>query len=453
MDNDMEKVIKQNTENDNKKNELVPQMPEQDKEKHASKIEQIEQEMKEFQDTLVQEESIRVQKAKWVREQVEKQREIEDATRARIEEEQKLLDEMKRSTEDHLERTKELRKFNDDTRAQMRQQVYELNGITEDKLQGMKEYKNAYYQGMALAFFVLSVGLVGLSAFLHGFESQLCLFLVAFTGIEGALLSQESKRGRFMEAVCRFLYILMFPAMLVIFVCYELQFPQYEVLLPYFVMAGCVVLVLGTFAYFVYNPYRGVKKKLRSVKEDLKEIEDEAEKAVRRNQKRRKRQEARLARKLKREQKRVEWKKKRDAKKTEQKKKREVSRLTRRKKWEEFKHFLKKDDMEQEVFVMEAAATELENDTANKESKKMSDQTSDDGDSKKLLDEEAVDNEPKKRSDDDIPVQEQASVDNDTVDKSKKASNSDLLNADTENDNVVVYANQKSASAKKKRRR
>ena len=340
-----------------KKNEIVLQTIQNENsieaEKEQSAIEQIEKEIKEFHEVEVREESIRVQKAKWVREQVEKQREIEDATREQIEQEQKLLNDMKRSTEEHLERTKELRQFNEDTRAQMRHQVYELNGITEDKLQGMKENKNAYYQGMALAFFVLSIVLVGLSAFLHGFDSQICLFLVAFTGIQGALLSQESKRGKIMESICRFLYILMFPTMLVIFVCYELQFPQYELLLPYFVMVGCVVLVLGTIAYFAYNPYRSEKKKLRSVKEDLKEIEDEAEKAVRRNQRRRKRQEARLARKLKREQKRVEWKKERDAKRAERKKKQEITRFARKKRWEEFKLLMKKDGVESDVVVTE----------------------------------------------------------------------------------------------------
>lgn len=297
----------------------------------------IEEEIQDLQESEVEDESIRVQKAKWVREQVEKQREIEDATRERIEQEQKLLDEMKRSTEAHLERTKELRKFNEDTRKQMRQQVYELNGISEDKLQGMKEYKNAYYQGMALAFFVLSVALVGLSGYLHGFDSQICLFLVAFTGIEGALLSQESKRGKVLEVICRFLYIFIFPAMLVIFVCYELKFPQYELLLPYFIIAGCVVLVFGTVAYFSYNPYRKDKKKIRSVKEDLKEIEDEAEKAVRRNQRRRKREAVRLARKQEREKRRLEKQQQRDARKQEKKEQQEKAKLERRRKWEAYK--------------------------------------------------------------------------------------------------------------------
>lgn len=379
-------------------------------------LEKIEEEIKEFHAEEVQEESIRVQKAKWVREQVDKQREIEDATRTRIEQEQQLLDEMKRSTEEHLERTKELRRFNEDTRAQMRMQVFELNGITEDKLQGMKEYKNAYYQGMALAFFLLSVGLVGLSAFLHGFDSKLCLFMVAFTGIEGALLSQESRRGKLLEAICRFLYILIFPVMLVAFICYELQVPQFDAVLPYVVMAGCVVLVLGTVAYFVYNPYRKDKKRLRSVKEDLKEIEDEAEKAVRRNQRRRKRQEARLARKLKREQKRVEWQKEREEKRIERKKKQEVARIARKKRWEEFKLLIKKNDTESDDIVVEATVTEVESEANTK------------------ADEVKAQSEKKEEI-----ISEEAS--------------SAVVNENNENDNVVELPKKSTTTSKRKRRR
>lgn len=326
------------------KNEKIVEWNRELEQKNAS--EQTMTEEKKREENPEEEESLRVQKANWIREQVEKQREIENATRERIEQEQKILDEMKRSTEEHLERTKELRQFNEDTRSQMRAQVYELNGLSEDKLQGMKEYKNAYYQGMALAFFLLSIALVGFSGFLHGFDSQICLFMVAFAGIEGALLSQESKRSRLLEAVCRFLYILMFPAMLVVFICYELEFPEYQRLLPVFVMAGCVILVLGTIAYFVYNPYRKDRKKIRSVKEDLKEIEDAAEKAVKRNQKRRKRQEARLARMQKKEEKHLEKEQKRDAKKQEKKEKQEAEKHIRKQKWNERKLLMKQKSEE-----------------------------------------------------------------------------------------------------------
>ena len=65
-----------------------------DNKQEETAVEAIKEEIQDLKESEVQEESIRVQKAKWVRERVDKQREIEDATRARIEQEQKLLDDM-----------------------------------------------------------------------------------------------------------------------------------------------------------------------------------------------------------------------------------------------------------------------------------------------------------------------------------------------------------------------
>lgn len=280
-------------------------------------------------DTEIQNESLRVQKAQWVKEQVEKQREYEDEIRETLLEEQKILDEMKRSTEEHVERTREMRQYNEENRKQIQEQVYALNGLSEDKLQGMREYKNAYYQGLALALFLLSIALVGLCGYLHGFDSEITLFMIACSGIGGALLSQENKRGKLLDTICRFLYFWMFPMMLVIFVCFELGFQEYEMLLPVFAMAGTIILVVGTGAYFVYNPYRKEKKKIRNAKADLKEIEQEAEKAVKKNQKRRKKEEARLSRIRKREDARLERIQKREEERLVKKEKKEAAKLAR----------------------------------------------------------------------------------------------------------------------------
>lgn len=282
-------------------------------------------------------ESLRVQKAEWVKQQVERQREIEDETRQVLQEEQRILDELRRSTVEYMERTREMSKYNADCQEQMREQVYALNGLSEDKLQGMKEYKNAYYQGFSLAAFILSLALVALCGYLEGFNTEITMFMLAFAGIEGALLSQESKRGRILDAICRFLNLLMLPAMITIFICYELEFPEYQVLLPIFVVAGMVILMIGTMAYFVYNPYRKEKKKIRDAKADLKEIEQKAEKAVKKNQKRRKKKEAKLARIQKREEERMARLQRREETRLVRKKQREEARRVRLQRKEEAK--------------------------------------------------------------------------------------------------------------------
>lgn len=286
---------------------------------------------------VIHNESLRVQKAEWVKQQVEKQREIEDETRRILQEEQRLLDEMRRSTVEYMERTKEMSKYNADCQAQMREQVYALNGLSEDKLQGMKEYRNAYYQGFSLAAFLLSLALVVLCGYMEGFDTELTMFMLAFSGIEGALLSQEGKRGRILDAVCRFLNLLMLPAMITIFICYELEVPEYQMLIQVFVMAGMAALMIGTVAYFLYNPYRKEKRKIRYAKADLKELEQEAEKAVKKNQKHRKREEAKLAKAQKREEERMARLQKREEARLVRKKQREEARRVRLQRKEEAK--------------------------------------------------------------------------------------------------------------------
>lgn len=171
-------------------------------------------------------ENVRIQKAEWVYSQIQKQREAEDELFAQIRQEQDVLDKLCQSIENNMERTKEARRYNQEFQEHMDSQVYAMYGITEDKLQGIREYRNAYYQGCAFSLFLLSVVLVALCGVLHGFQSQICLFMIAFSGIEGALLTQGSKRGKFLDLLCRALYLVMFPIMMAVFVCFELGYPR-----------------------------------------------------------------------------------------------------------------------------------------------------------------------------------------------------------------------------------
>ncbi len=230
-------------------------------------------------------ENLRIQKTEWIYSQIQKQREAEDALFEQLRQEQDVLDRLNQSVENNLERTREARKYNQEIQEHMNAQVYAMYGITEDKLQGIREYRNAYYQGCAFSLFLLSVVLVVLCGVLHGFQSQICLFMIAFTGIEGALLTQEKKRGKLMDILCKTLYLLMFPLMMVVFVCFELNYPEYHMILPVLAIFGICVLVTGTAAYFCYNPYRKEKQKVGEAKDTLREIEKTARREVRKNRK------------------------------------------------------------------------------------------------------------------------------------------------------------------------
>lgn len=238
-------------------------------------------------------ESLRVQKATYIREQIQKQREAEDAVLAQLLQEQLAIDELNADINSNLERTNQSRKYNEELKASINAQIYAMHGVSEDKLEGMGRYKNAYYRGCAFSLFLLSVILIILCGVLHGFDAKITLFMLAFTGIEGVLLVGEKQRIKLLEILCKFLYLLIFPSMMVIFICYELEYPEYKILMPYMVIAGIAILIVGSAGYFLCNPYREEKKKMRDAKEHIRDIERLAQKEVRKNQKLREKEEKR----------------------------------------------------------------------------------------------------------------------------------------------------------------
>ena len=223
-------------------------------------------------------ESLRIQKSQWIKEQIKRQREAEDAVLEQMIEEQRVIDGLNSDINENLDRTRESRKFNQEFQEKINTQIYEMNGITEDNLKGMREYKNAYYQGCSFSLYLLC-------GVLHGFESQICLFMIACTGVEGALLAQDKWRNKLVNILCKLLYLMVFPVMMVIFVCYELKYPEYDLFLPYFAMGIVVVLIIGTAAFFFYDPYKQDKKRVKNAKDYISEVEKIAKKQVKKNQK------------------------------------------------------------------------------------------------------------------------------------------------------------------------
>ena len=248
-------------------------------------IQMVQKNAGETDDTSRLRESLRIQKTEFIRAQMQRQREAEDAILEQMLKEQEVIDRLNGDINANLDRTKESRKFNEELKEKINFQIYEMNGITEDKLTGIREYKNAYYQGCAFSLFLLSVVTVAICGILHGFDSQICLFMIACTGVEGALLAQDKWRNKLLRALCKLLYLLVFPMMMVIFVCFELKYPEYELFLPYFAMGAVVLLIIGTAAFFLYDPYRQDKKRVRIAKDYISDVEKIAQKEVKKNQK------------------------------------------------------------------------------------------------------------------------------------------------------------------------
>ena len=223
----------------------------------------------------------RIGKVMKLEEEAKRQSEIEKLRARRIRQEQEYIDQMSLSVESHLRATKEEQQYNEQFEERIRTEIYRMHGISEDKLQGMTEYRNAWYQGTAFALFFLSIVLIAICGVLHGFGSEICIFMAFYTAIEGALLSNGRKQSLFFTVLTKGVYLLLFPVMLVTFTCYELGFEEYALLVPVFTVAGVVVLMIGALSYFLYDPYRMDRRNRKKANRYIVEIEKAALKEVR----------------------------------------------------------------------------------------------------------------------------------------------------------------------------
>lgn len=271
----------------------------------------------------------RIGKVMRLEEEVQRQSEIEKLRSRRIRQEQEYIDRMSLSVENHLRNTKEEQRYNEQFEERIRTEVYRMHGISEDKLQGMTEYRNAWYQGTAFAMFFLSLVLIAICGILHGFGSEICIFMAFYTAIEGALLSNGRKQSLFFTVLTKGVYLLLFPVMLVTFTCYELGFEEYALLVPVFAVAGVVVLMIGALSYFLYDPYRMDRRNRKKANRYIVEIEKAALKEVRLKERAFAKQEKKQAKLTRKEEARAQKKAERD----ERRRQRKEARAERHARW------------------------------------------------------------------------------------------------------------------------
>lgn len=271
----------------------------------------------------------RIGKVMRLEEEVQRQSEIEKLRSRRIRQEQEYIDRMSLSVENHLRNTKEEQRYNEQFEERIRTEVYRMHGISEDKLQGMTEYRNAWYQGTAFAMFFLSLVLIAICGILHGFGSEICIFMAFYTAIEGVLLSNGRKQSLFFTVLTKGVYLLLFPVMLVTFTCYELGFEEYALLVPVFAVAGVVVLMIGVLSYFLYDPYRMDRRNRKKANRYIVEIEKAALKEVRLKERAFAKQEKKQAKFTRKEEARAQKKAERD----ERRRQRKEARAERHARW------------------------------------------------------------------------------------------------------------------------
>ena len=320
----------------------------------------------------------RIGKVMKLEEEAKRQSEIEKLRARRIRQEQEYIDQMSLSVENHLRATKEEQQYNEQFEERIRTEVYRMHGISEDKLQGMTEYRNAWYQGTAFAMFFLSLVLIAICGVLHGFGSEICIFMAFYTAIEGALLSNGRKQSLFFTVLTKGVYLLLFPVMLVTFTCYELGFEEYALLVPVFTVAGVVVLMIGALSYFLYDPYRVDRRNRKKANRYIVEIEKAALKEVRLKEKafaKQEKKQAKITQKQEKLTQKEEERAKKAAARDERRRQRKEEWAARRARWrawwsEKLSHlgFVKKKESADEMHKSPADGDTTEEHSAEGES-------------------------------------------------------------------------------------
>lgn len=251
-------------------------------------------------------ESLQMQKASWIQDEITKRREREDELLQQIFMEQKMLQELDEDMDENMAHAREGRKYREDMKERVNDRVYEIHDLSADKREGMREYKYAYRRGYALAMFFFSLALCVFVGFLHGITSQICLMLMFFTGVQAAIFVHQKQCFFLWRLICDIFSAVVFPVMLVLFIGYELKYGFYDFLLPICLIIGLVLLALTTASYFLYDPYRSARRRVGDAKSMIRSIERSAKKQVKKSQKQQAKDELRQNRLLQKEQDKAE---------------------------------------------------------------------------------------------------------------------------------------------------
>ena len=280
-------------------------------------------------------ESLQLQKAVWVRDEIERRRKEEDALLDQIFAEQKALHELNENVDENMKHASEGRRYREEMKERLNRQVYAMHDLSEDKMEGMKEYSNAYHKGFALAMFLMSLVLCVFCGYLNGIASQITLAMLFFTALQGAVLIQETRCFLVWKWICRLAQMLTFPGMLVLFIGNELGYSYYERALKYSLSGAFVFLALTMAAYFLYDPYRTARGRIRDAKSTIRNVERIARKQVKKNQKTRIKEENRAQKQQDKEESRAEKLRKKEADRAERLRQKEENRAEKLRQKEE----------------------------------------------------------------------------------------------------------------------
>lgn len=305
-------------------------------------------------------ESLQMQKASWIQDEITKRREREDELLQQIFMEQKMLQELDEDMDENMAHAREGRKYREDMKARVNDRVYEIHDLSADKREGMREYKYAYRRGYALAMFFFSLALCVFVGFLHGITSQICLMLMFFTGVQAAIFVHQKQCFFLWRLICDIFSAVVFPVMLVLFIGYELKYGFYDFLLPICLIVGLVLLALTTASYFLYDPYRSARRRVGDAKSMIRSIERSAKKQVKKSQKQQAKDELRQNRLQQKEQDKAE----KLRIKEEQRQEKELKKAAQREEQQKLRDAKKQEALEnreeKKLALMDAVAAKKE---------------------------------------------------------------------------------------------
>lgn len=305
-------------------------------------------------------ESLQMQKASWIQDEITKRREREDELLQQIFMEQKMLQELDEDMDENMAHAREGRKYREDMKERVNDRIYEIHDLSADKREGMREYKYAYRRGYALAMFFFSLALCVFVGFLHGITSQICLMLMFFTGVQAAIFVHQKQCFFLWRLICDIFSAVVFPVMLVLFIGYELKYGFYDFLLPICLIVGLVLLALTTASYFLYDPYRSARRRVGDAKSMIRSIERSAKKQVKKSQKQQAKDELRQNRLQQKEQDKAE----KLRIKEEQRQEKELKKAAQREEQQKLRDAKKQEALEnreeKKLALMDAVAAKKE---------------------------------------------------------------------------------------------
>lgn len=294
----------------------------------SSEVEATNKELEELKslDTRLETEDIVVQEKNWLEERTREQRLAEDRYREELFEKQKMLEEKRKTQTEAFAQNKQMKVYNQMHEEEQNELIYSLHGVSSDMIEGMREYKNALFQGAAVILLLTGVAICGVTGYMYGMKSDIFLACVALLAVNTTLLPRENFgkiQGGLYNRLSKFLFIIPAPVMGALLVTRSVWPEIYGMAMNWLGIGVVALCMFGALGFCLRNPYRSMKKMVRAAKSDIKDLKRTASKTVKKNIKARAKLESKLLKRKEKQENKLDYLKRKEQDKIEKIKKKE----------------------------------------------------------------------------------------------------------------------------------